>query len=61
MFIVLGCKVLCIGGIILVKSIMCEELDKILVEDLFNVVVYYEVIEFIFFMIIELVVVLKIL
>ncbi|HFF1621959.1 TPA: YciI family protein [Yersinia enterocolitica] len=58
-FIASGRKVPRTGGIILAKSIMREELDKILAEDPFNAVAHYEVTEFIPSMTIESVAALK--
>lgn len=52
-FIASGRKVPRTGGIILVKSIAREELDRILAEDPFNSVAKYDVIEFIPSMAIE--------
>ncbi|MEY4923453.1 MAG: hypothetical protein RLY17_2170 [Pseudomonadota bacterium] len=52
-FIASGRKVPRTGGIILVKSLAREELDKILAEDPFNAVADYSVIEFVPSMTIE--------
>lgn len=52
-FIASGRKVPRTGGIILVKSIAREELDKILSEDPFTAVAHYSVTEFVPSMAIE--------
>lgn len=50
-----GCKVLCIGGIIIVDCVDCVEIEVIMEFDFFFIggVVEYEIIEFVFFMMVE--------